>query len=430
VEKITVKNFLTIKNADIEIKRINLFIGPQATGKSILAKLIYYFKSDFSSTFYDIASQRQGKRVFDKELLRRFEEIFPPSYWGNSSFSITYNNGDSFFATISRAQTSKSKKKVSISYSKQVITLLRNTTNKTTKALEEFKKPSSDSNKKFKRSRTERSVIYRTILDCINNSNYKFFLDRDVFIPASRSFFANIQKNIFSFLANNLYIDPFLKEFGSYYENAKWEYSSMKDTDTSDGGSKARLILQSIIRGEFIQEKEQDWILGDGRKVNLANASSGQQESTPMLLVLATLLSVEQINARGTVFIEEPEAHLFPKSQKSIMSLIGLIHNCNGDQFIITTHSPYMLTAANNLVLANDVYTKATSSDKELVNKIIEKTTHIRFEDISAYNFGIDGITNSIMDVEARLIGCSVIDEVSNEFSRDFDALMDIYCHG
>jgi predicted ATPase len=44
-ESINISNFLVIKKADIEIKKINVIIGPQANGKSLIAKLLYFFKN-------------------------------------------------------------------------------------------------------------------------------------------------------------------------------------------------------------------------------------------------------------------------------------------------------------------------------------------------------------------------------------------------
>ena len=41
--KLTVNDFISIKSAELELKGITLIIGEQAEGKSLLAKLLYYF---------------------------------------------------------------------------------------------------------------------------------------------------------------------------------------------------------------------------------------------------------------------------------------------------------------------------------------------------------------------------------------------------
>ena len=45
MQKLIVRNFGPIKELDLEIKDLMLFIGEQATGKSTVAKLVYFFKS-------------------------------------------------------------------------------------------------------------------------------------------------------------------------------------------------------------------------------------------------------------------------------------------------------------------------------------------------------------------------------------------------
>jgi energy-coupling factor transporter ATP-binding protein EcfA2 len=45
MEKLSIKNFGPIVNADIDLKRINVFIGPQGSGKSTIAKVISAFRS-------------------------------------------------------------------------------------------------------------------------------------------------------------------------------------------------------------------------------------------------------------------------------------------------------------------------------------------------------------------------------------------------
>ena len=45
MQKIIVRNFGPIKEAEVELGKFNLFIGEPASGKSTLAKLVYFFKS-------------------------------------------------------------------------------------------------------------------------------------------------------------------------------------------------------------------------------------------------------------------------------------------------------------------------------------------------------------------------------------------------
>ena len=45
MQKIEIRNFGPVKDVKLEIKDYNVFIGPQASGKSTISKTIYFFKS-------------------------------------------------------------------------------------------------------------------------------------------------------------------------------------------------------------------------------------------------------------------------------------------------------------------------------------------------------------------------------------------------
>ena len=64
MQKIVIKNFGAIPDAEIEIKSILVLIGEQASGKSTIAKLIYFFKSIRDELFNHIY-QDNNKDYFD-----------------------------------------------------------------------------------------------------------------------------------------------------------------------------------------------------------------------------------------------------------------------------------------------------------------------------------------------------------------------------
>ena len=174
----------------------------------------------------------------------------------------------------------------------------------------------------------------------------------------------------------------------------------------------------TILGGNYIRLKDRDFIKSkDGALVNLEFASSGQQEALPMLL------SVASTSKNNTLIIEEPEAHLFPSAQAEVIKLIGKTYNLNQElsNFIITTHSPYILMSINNAIQAYiakyENFEIKSSSAKEWIDAAINTSN------VAAYIL-INGKIKSIIDEETGLINADEIDLISSKLSSDFEELL------
>ena len=417
MEQLNINNFLSIKNAEMDIGKINLLIGPQATGKSVIAKLVYFFREFLNTTYLSSVKDLSRKREVEKEGRDTFEKFFPKYTWSHQDFKITYRVND-IEVSISKSKSSRGQSSLKLDYSPVLVSLHR-------KLKSTFKKKMSSYEKKEQSSRylsrsydayryvVEEDVYSKTIGNCFHSS---------LFIPAGRSFFANLQKNVFHFLADSIEIDPFLINFGSRYETAKRHYDDdflKRHPKSAVIRKKVENLVQNILVGKYKYEDEKDWIEHKKSKVNLTNASSGQQEALPMLLILYVFPFIGS-RASFSFFIEEPEAHLFPVSQKHIVSIIALIYRTMGNGFFITTHSPYILTAINNLIMANDIVLK---KGIEGIAGIVDPDHCISFDDVTAYTLE-NGELVSIMNKKERLIGASIIDSVSDVFDQEFDSLL------
>jgi len=143
-----------------------------------------------------------------------------------------------------------------------------------------------------------------------------------------------------------------------------------------------------------------------------------------MLLVLSDLPFIR--GEKTGFFIEEPEAHLFPVSQQAFISLLALIANETKHQFFITTHSPYLLTALNNCIIAHATYEATDEAGKEKVLALMPRNQHIAFTDVAAWTVTDKGTVESILDEELQIIGASVLDGVSQHFETVTNRLLDI----
>ncbi|MCP4124035.1 MAG: AAA family ATPase, partial [Bacteroidetes bacterium] len=102
MENLRIRNFLIIKKADVDVKKMTLFIGPQANGKSIIAKLLYFFREFISTTYLGSVRNFENKRQLEKKGKSDFEQCFPKYAWTDQNFEIIYRNHDIEVSIIHR----------------------------------------------------------------------------------------------------------------------------------------------------------------------------------------------------------------------------------------------------------------------------------------------------------------------------------------
>lgn len=250
-----------------------------------------------------------------------------------------------------------------------------------------------------------------------------------LFIPAGRSFFSNLQSNIFSFLSSNNVLDPFLREFGSIYESIKRTPLRYRNRlNEKDIQEEIDTLIEKSLCGKHLHEKGKDFLeVADGRRISIANSSSGQQETLPLTIMLAALPFLTSSGTGQTVYIEEPEAHLFPSAQRNVVELIATVFNCRKEQlqFFITTHSPYVLTAFNNLLQAGLLYQEFSGDVQRQLETIVSRYKSLDVSELSAYVL-MDGKCRSIVCPETGLIDAKVIDSVSDDLAIEFEQLLNL----
>ena len=417
-ESITIKNFGGLKDVTIPLNSINIFIGKQASGKSVTAKLIYFFKKIISEILLETTLERTRKEV-DSKILERFTNYFPQEAWADYSFSLKYKIGDESIVI-----EKSNKKSLKLSYSQKIKRLFT-----IAKDLENNRQEAQKQGRLLLPLNDSFFAYYSQVQETIGSEATK----EQTFVPAGRSFFANLQDHIFSFLSINQTIDPFLIEFGSVYGVMKGIYRKPNFNFDKDSERADKLVselidklIAQILVGKYEQENQKDYIVHDDkRKIRVSFSSSGQQETLPLLVVLKTLTRLITPGNGATVYIEEPEAHLFPSAQKKIIELISAIYNSAGIslQFIITTHSPYILTSFNNLLQAGELLEKDVNKKK--LFKIVPEFEILKPGEVNAYAFA-DGGVKSLIDEETGLISADLLDEVSEEIAVQFEELLDL----
>lgn len=408
-EGIEIENFGCIDYIKLDINKINILIGPQAVGKSLTAKLLYFFKNIFNDIRYIVEHERTITD-FQNYIEDKFLNYFPRDTWDRKRFKIRY-----FFEDILIEVNYEQELQINCSKTlKDIFKLYKSLYGKSIKNI--------DSLDEFESGRNS----YRELVGIIQKEYGRPIAFKQIFIPAGRSFFASVQSSIFTMLSNNGEIDPFLVEFGSYYENTKRLYSTWKQIKYKKLEIISHLI-NDILHGSYLRLQGEDYLVHeDDRTIKLNIASSGQQETLPLALILSHVSLASFINNGATIYIEEPEAHLYPKSQKTMVELIAAVGNIARSplQFIITTHSPYILSSFNNLLEAGNII-EETPRKAEKVNRIVDERKILSFDEVNAFSLE-NGICKDIMDEEMKLISPTVLDSVSNDISVEFDKLLDL----
>jgi predicted ATP-dependent endonuclease of OLD family len=163
--------------------------------------------------------------------------------------------------------------------------------------------------------------------------------------------------------------------------------------------------------------------LANKKPLLLEETSSAIQANLPLLIILAY-----PFNEASLFIIEEIELHGFPRLQKEVLYYVieRMRHpKLNNAYVMLPTHSPYILSAANNLLFASKVAKQDDETAAE-VNKIISKDSWIEKEEFSAYYIK-DGKATSILDNKTGLIYENELDRISEDLAGEFDAVMDLY---
>jgi len=365
-ETLIVKNFGPIKDVELELGKVNVFIGEQAGGKSTLAKLIAIFRGwDF------LENESRYLSFFNRYQIGSYFSKNTQLFYKCEKYEIAFNAS-----------------KMSFFFEENFAT------------------------EKEKRDNLDLKIIVEDIkhdeeMDFIKYSN---LIKPSLYFPAERVLISLLSNSIFSLLKNDIALPKFLIQFGSKYQVAKTNYNKV-------------LFPQFGISYEH--SSQNDLITFRENTIKIEDSSSGLQALLPLILVTEYYDSFDLIgDAVYSYIIEEPELNLYPTTQKTLIEF--LVEKCsrNGNNLILTTHSPYILTTISNLILAGNTLKQNPRLKKE-ITKLVPEKYHLNFEDVQAY-YVENGKVRSIMDKEYQTIDASPIDDVSDDLGETFDKLLDL----
>lgn len=423
MEKLTVKNFLSLRDVAMEIKPFTVLIGPQAQGKSVVARLLYVFRDTlFDGIVRTLSRADPTAEKYQDEIGRRFKQIFPPYAWKEREFEIAYQRGH-FHVEVNHVANSES---LQVQVGHTLTLLLERGLASTVIQPDE-----PDDVAVFRTYR--KPELVSSLANELNGDDGALSA---AYIPESRAYLSTLRRSIWSLFSSSraddvLPLTSITLEFARLYEGAVHLYPMT--TRMIRPAGEVKLIVPDILRsfekimaGKYELRGEEEWIVTRDRRTLLSDASSGQQEVVPLMLVLTWLCTQEQhvVKAPWWICVEEPESHLFPTAQRELIELLVRIHNRCGHRFLTTSHSPYVLTVLNNLITASAVASESPSK-RSAVDKLVSRGTQISVPQIGAFLIDKGG-AKSILDRKTGLIGADVIDSVSSDLASTFEKLMEI----
>lgn len=377
-ETLTVKNFGPIQEAQLDMRKVTVLIGKQASGKSVLAKL--------AATFGEILLSNENlDSILDFYGLKEYTQANSEAIFSTSLFSNKYsNNVSKVFTDKYLEEQYKNYVKADSNYKSKLLSNIHD----------------NDERQKLREFREDAAQLRRELYAI----THKYF-----YAPAERILISTLAKSIFQIVDKEIKLPSFLTAFASEFEFAR------------EAIIEKYLSPLSVV---YKFENNKNIIrLANGQKIDLEKSATGFQSLIPLLLVLEN----RAILKNQIFIIEEPEINLYPNTQKDLIEY--LIEKCTkGDnRLIITTHSPYILTALNNCIQAKNALRDHPEQTDE-VAKLIRPESQIDYEDVMAY-FVADGTAKPIMNDENRLINGNALDEISNDLTETFDRLLDLEMH-
>lgn len=424
-QHITIKNFGPISDVtEMEVKDFMLFIGERATGKSTIAKSIFYFKSlrdDLVNFYLELLRSNQTDNKFNqfgRKAKERFYQYFGPSFSLPDNFYVKYSYSElpNHHIELKKGERGYLTLTAGSSFINGYYSIFALCVNFRSSNLNPNTSNFSDAIfEDFRRTLTER------VGDLFgDNSRY-------IFIPAQRSLLTTLSgQTILDSVELDYLTGKFIKEINSvkFWINSVGgsipsPTSRSRNISQGNAYSVLRNKSEGILKANYLIENGliEYLVLNNGYRLRLNFTSSGQQESLWILNVLQFLLLSSQ---KTFIVIEEPESHLDPKTQKEIIEAVGYFAKQNGNKAVITTHSPYVLGALNNMIYANTIGSTYNSE----VNEVLPSYFWMNTINVGAYET-TNGTVSSIKGEDGLIIN-ERLDRVSDDINRVYNSLFNI----
>lgn len=421
---ITIKNIGPIKEVvEISLNRINVFMGPQSSGKSTIAKIISFctwVEKDVATS--QSLSEYQENKTYFRERLESFHKI------------KGYFNSDSY-----------------IHYKSEVVDIVWENEECSISWVDKYA---------YKRSKiayipSERNMVIlpEARKSEFGNTNIRSFLFD--WFEARKKYSNENNLSVLNLGVNYYYIE------GSEEDHIRGNNNDAEyDILLSNASSGLQSITPLIVMIEYLTK----WIYDED---TISFEQDERKQRVNRILVVEKVLKpyydkddlpiedlqklVKSFNERlhekeekaveyfddyktisnglfkttnSQFIIEEPEQNLFPETQRDLMYyLLQQCLNKKGNRLTLTTHSPYVLYALNNCMMAGLVSDKMESNE---LRKLKCNKSKINPSDVSIYEIR-EGVVRGTIQGEDGLISDNYFDQKMKDLMDDFYLMLNYY---
>lgn len=357
--KLSIRNVGKLKEADVEINGITVITGENDTGKSTVGKVLW---SVFNS-FFEIKKQIRTDKISSiLEELRRVSSIQDIRNNLVHSSIVEYDlDLNDFLKQLEKKlevlndvrgldDESKDELKDTLEKIKKRINLSDD---------EIMKKITQiNFNKEFNSQINNLNFLEEGNIDLkIKNKNINLIISNDkIQIKDFFSLYENVMlldnPRIIDNLAENIILSA--NKIFSIIENLhNSKFISMLRNDKSSTVTdnilnEEKLFeieekLNKIVDGKFLKKDFGVYFYRNksGKEINIKNLSTGFK----VFSIIKLLIQNNQLRENGTIILDEPEIHLHPDWQLKFAELIVLLQKEFSMHILLTTHSPYFVSA-------------------------------------------------------------------------------------
>lgn len=447
MQRLIAKHFGPLHNVDLEIRDFMVLIGPQASGKSTIAKLVWCFGYVRELLLRELNKASHKKtpelsNVIDRDIPELFRVVFHLDSFvkpGITEVSYVFDDTDENPIRIDLKGSETKLLRVSAlshAFQQQLEKLFQEAPVLIAAFSWGSGKPVPQNEFIGRLSGIFKDVPGRRFFRYIPENRNDFpLIDKVKLLESDRIKFANDGND------PGRFDDAFFsRRYASYREDAREfigsDYALRLAQDKELYPNDPKWSFKSwfwekwkhMVGGTYSAVEGKEYVtLASGETIPITVASSGQQAN--LGIGIGLLYDVGIGGGPNSYFIEEPEISSYPVTQKLLVEAFAAVFNQHpGNRFFITTHSPYILTELNNLLLASET----GRVNPVAVSEIVPEVCWLDPSRIGAYF--VENAPDKQQDLsdvhsiigKSGLIGENEIDDASDVMGDEFDALLEI----